>query len=164
MAHAKYIVADLLSVDADVLVNSANRSLLAGSGVCGQIFTVAGKQQLEAECLRILQDRGVRFLGDGTSVMTGAYNLPFQAIIHSITPKNHVGDITKVYDCYHSAMQLAIANGYQSIVFPLLGTGVNNIPAEYSGEQAIRAVDAVGDILTVYFCSRDASLVELFRG
>lgn len=44
--------ADITGLDFDIIVNAANSRLLPGGGVCGAIFSKAGKE-LEEECQKI---------------------------------------------------------------------------------------------------------------
>ncbi len=46
---------DIFEQQVDAIVNPAHPSLLAGSGLCGEIFKWAGKIQLENHCRLELQ-------------------------------------------------------------------------------------------------------------
>lgn len=60
---------DIAKMEVDAIVNSANKSLLAGGGVCGQIHRVAGSE-LEAECKKLGS------CNTGSAKITNAYKLP----------------------------------------------------------------------------------------
>jgi len=65
--------------DCDAIVNSANRSLRAGSGVCGAIYRAAGPK-LEPCSIQLAP------LALGSAVVTPAFNLPNRLIIHTLGP------------------------------------------------------------------------------
>ncbi len=54
------ILDDITKVELDAIINSANKSLLSGSGVCGVIHKAAGKE-LEIECKKIWSIRRGKF-------------------------------------------------------------------------------------------------------
>ena len=41
---------DITNMETDAIVNAANSNLIAGGGVCGAIFSKAGKDELQKEC------------------------------------------------------------------------------------------------------------------
>ena len=113
---------DLLDQDVEVIVNAWNRNiipwwLLIPQGVSGAIKKRAGYAPFKE-----LGRLGPIPLGG--AVVTCAGKLPFKAIIH-------VAGISmwwrsserSIRDSVRNALQVASANGYHSIAFPLIGAG-----------------------------------------
>lgn len=77
-----YVVRDnILNTKVDAIVNPANVSLLAGSGLCGVIHKHAGPE-LETDCIKLGQQEY------GNAIITKAYSLPkYEHIIHACDPR-----------------------------------------------------------------------------
>ncbi len=132
---------DITRMEADAIVNAANRSLQMGGGVCGAIFAAAGASELQAECDRI----GGCETGD--AVITGGGRLPARHIIHAVGPVwqggGH-GEEAQLRSCYRSALELAARHRLKSVAFPLISSGIYGYPKD----QALRvAVSAIEDFL-----------------
>lgn len=125
----------------DVVVNAANDGLWAGGGICGVIFRKAGMAELTAACSKYKTP-----LKDGTAVITPAFNLKnAKAIIHAVgpdfarTPKA----FKELFDAYYNSLSVLKENGYHSISFPLISSGIFGgklaDPAGESAKQCLRA-------------------------
>ena len=113
--------AGITDVNAEAIVNAANESLRAGSGVCGAIFRAAGYEELQKACDEI------GHCDTGSAVITPSFGTKAKYIIHAVGPIWHggnSGEPQKLYDCYRNALLLAKENGIHSICFPLISTGV----------------------------------------
>ena len=125
----------------DAVVNAANRNLWAGGGICGVIFSKAGKNELTVACSKYDTP-----LKDGSAVITPAFNMKnARAIIHAVGPD--FGRTPKAYkelfDAYYNSLQVLMENGYHSISFPLISSGIFggalSNPAGESAKQCLRA-------------------------
>ena len=126
--------AGITDVNAEAIVNAANESLRAGSGVCGAIFRAAGYEELQRACDEI------GHCDTGSAVITPGFRSKAKYIIHAVGPIWHggnSGEPKKLYDCYRSALLLARENGIHSICFPLISTGVYSYPADEAFEVAL---------------------------
>ena len=106
----------------DVIVNAANSRLLAGSGICGVIFELAGMSQLTAACSKYETP-----LKDGDAVITPAFNLTnAKAIIHAVGPNfgRTPGAFSALFDAYYNSLKVMMGNEYHSIAFPLISAGI----------------------------------------
>lgn len=126
---------DISDFKADCIVNSANKSLLAGSGVGGAIHRRAGKE-LEKEC------RALGICATGEAIITGAYNLPAKYVIHTVGPiygqeNGKEGDL--LYRCYFRSLELAERHLATSIAFPSISTGIHRYPIEEARAIALTA-------------------------
>ena len=130
-------VQNILTANSDILVLSANPSLLAGSGISGIIHKAAGPN-LEAAAKPFAP------LEPGRSIITPAFDLPAKYIIHTVCPRymdGQRGESEQLYNAYASALALhSQAPDAKSIAFVSMGTGVYKWPMELAAGIAVRAL------------------------
>ncbi len=137
---------DITKIPVDIIVNSANRSLMRGSGVCGAIHKVAGKE-LEKECMEIKAKLGLDFLSIGETIVTKAYNLPARYVIHTVGAKNNgKEDILLIKNCYYNSLRKAEELKVSSISFPAISTGVYGLPLIKSAEMVKEVLNSLPEL------------------
>jgi O-acetyl-ADP-ribose deacetylase (regulator of RNase III) len=137
------ICGDITSLAVDVIVNAANLSLMGGGGVDGAIHRAAGPELL-AECCRIAGARRPEAAcPTGEAALTGAGRLPCKAVIHTAGPVwsgGGCGEARLLASCYRKSILLAAEQGFTSIAFPNISTGVYGYPKEAAADAALEAV------------------------
>jgi len=128
---------DLVTAQSDIIVISANPSLLAGSGISGIIHKAAGPQ-LEAAAKPFAP------LTPGQAIITPGFYLSAQYVVHTVCPRymdGQRGESEQLYHAYTSALALhSQAPDAKSIAFVSMGTGVYKWPMALAADIAVKAL------------------------
>ena len=144
---------DITKMRVDAIVNTTNEEMIGYSGVDLAIHTVAG-EGLDAECAKLAP------LGLGQAKISGAYNLPCKAVIHTSGPiwrGGLLGESIILRSCYIESLKLAVKHNFSSIAFPLISSGVYGYPKDQVLKFAIQTITEFlfDHELTVYICVFD---------
>jgi O-acetyl-ADP-ribose deacetylase (regulator of RNase III) len=129
-------LADITTLDVDVIVNAANSELAPGGGVCGAIHRAAGPA-LAAACARL------RPCPAGEARITPGFGLPARFVIHAVGPiwqEGNAGEAELLASAYRNALELARREGLGSIAFPTISTGIYGYPLRAATRIAIATV------------------------
>lgn len=166
---------DITRLDADGIVNAANKALL-GCFVPGHncidnaTHSFAG-MQLRDDCAKLMAALGQEE-ACGEAMVTRAYNLPSKYVFHTVGPM--VGhEVTEknraeLRSCYNTCLTLSDEMGLKSIAFCCISTGVFNFPRGEAAEIAAGAVISwklrhPESGLKVIFNTFDAQDTEIYR-
>ena len=144
MSTIKLINDSCVDQKADVIVNAANSGLWAGGGICGAIFRKAGMRELTDACSKCKTP-----VSDGGAVITPSFGITnAKAIIHAVGPNFGVTPTAfkELFEAYYNSLKLMMDNGYHSISFPLISSGIFggtlDNPVAESTKQCCRAYKA----------------------
>lgn len=143
---------DITLLKIGAIVNAANSAALGcfvpGHNCIDNIIHTNAGAQLRLECDSIMKKRGAP-LETGGAIITGAYNLPSDFVIHTVGPivggKLTDDDREKLAECYRSCLALCEEREIKSIAFCCISTGVFHFPNE---EAAKIAVDTARNFLS----------------
>ena len=152
---------DITKMQVDAIVNTTNEKMIGYSGVDLAIHTVAGAE-LDVECARLTP------LGLGSAKITGGYNLPCKYVIHTSGPiwqGGLVGESIILRSCYIECLKMAVANGCESVAFPLISSGTYGYPKDQVLRFAIEVITEflLDHELLVYICVFDRTSYEFSR-
>lgn len=158
------IVADITTLDIDVIVNAANETLRGGGGVDGAIHAAAGPGLL-GECNTIPGG-----CPTGEARLTHGHNLKARFVIHTVGPVWQGGKANEdglLAQCYRRALGLMVGNNLTTIAFPAISTGVYRFPLKRAAHIALSTTVAFlsGDdrIEKVIFCCFDVNSMQAYE-
>ena len=139
---------DITTLKVDAIVNAANSALLG----CFQplhgcidncIHTFAG-MQLRLACNELMQKQGHEE-ETGLCKITPAFNLPSRYVLHTVGPiiYTSVGPREKLLlaSCYKNCLEVATAQGLESVAFCCISTGVFRFPHDLAAQIAVETVE-----------------------
>ena len=149
---------DITTMQVDAIVNTTNEEMVGYSGVDLAVHKAAGPQ-LKWACSQLAP------LGLGTAKITLGYNLDANYVIHTSGPVwegGLKGESIILKSCYEESLKLAIANGCESVAFPLISSGTYGYP---KGQVLKYAIQIITDFLLehelmVYLCVWDENSYE----
>ena len=127
---------DIVKMQVDAIVNTANPFPEIGSGVDTAIHTAAGPALLQARKMIGNIDRG-------DAAITSAFDLQAKYVIHTVGPiweGGNRGEVDCLRSCYQKSLELAVKNDCESIAFPLLATGNYGFPKDQALQIAVSTI------------------------
>lgn len=164
---------DITRLAVGAIVNAANSQMLGCFVPCHRcidnaIHSAAGIE-LREECSRKMNQRRIRFGSryeepTGQAMLTKAYNLPADYVIHTVGPI--VGyRLTEqlrqdLRNCYESVLKCCMDHKIRSVAFCCISTGEFHFPND---EAAKIAVETVTSVLKDYGSEFDRIIFNVFK-
>lgn len=129
---------DIVNMQVDAVVNTANPAPVVGSGVDAGIHKKAGPELLEAR-------RKIGCIGFGDAAITPAFGLDAEYVIHTVGPVWQDGNHREeqiLSSCYRRSLALAKQYKCESVAFPLIATGNYGFPKPLALQTAVREISA----------------------
>jgi O-acetyl-ADP-ribose deacetylase (regulator of RNase III) len=159
-SNCSIVIKNILTAQSDVLVISANPSLLAGSGISGIIHKAAGPR-LETAAKPFAP------LTPGQAIITPAFNSVAKYVIHTVCPRymdGQRGESEQLYNAYAAALALhSQALDTNSIAFVSMGTGVYRWPMELAADIAVKAL-LTSTFEETFMCVMDEETRLIYQG
>ncbi len=129
---------DITDVEADAIVNAANRFLKHGGGVAAAIVKKGG-YIIQKESNKIVAEMGPLEVGE--AVATTAGKLKAKKVIHTVGPMYGEGnEREKLIKAVYNSLRLADSMGFESIAFPAISTGIYRVPLSLASNAIIDGI------------------------
>lgn len=129
---------DIVNMQVDAVVNTANPNPVIGSGVDSGIHKKAGHELLVAR-------KKIGRIDFGDAVITSGFCLDAKYVIHTVGPvweDGTHGEEQILSSCYRKSLELAKEYGCGSIAFPLIATGNYGFPKPLALQIAVREISS----------------------
>lgn len=125
---------DIVNMQVDAIVNTANPRPLIGYGTDHGIHKKAGPNLLKAR-------KRIGRIRRGQAAITPAFDLDARFVIHTVGPVWKGGTRNEeelLASCYRESLKLAMEHSCESIAFPLISTGSYGFPKPLALQIAVR--------------------------
>ncbi len=126
---------DIVNMQVDAIVNTANPQPIVGYGVDAGIHGKAGPALLAAR-------EKIGRIAAGEVAVTPGFALDAKFVIHAVGPiwqGGEHGEEQLLRKCYDEALKAALQHGCESVAFPLLSAGNHGFPKPLALQTAISA-------------------------
>ena len=127
---------DIVNMQVDAVVNTANPNPVIGSGVDSGIHKKAGHELLVARQI-------IGCIDFGDAAITPGFDLDARYVIHTVGPVWEDGSHREeqiLSSCYRNSLTLAKEHECESIAFPLIATGNYGFPKPLALQIAVREI------------------------
>lgn len=150
---------DIVNMQTDAVVNSANPDPAVGSGVDSVIHSKAGHKLLLAR-------QKIGPIGFGDAAITKGYGLNARYVIHTVGPVWTDGKQQEeqiLSSCYRKSLELAKKYKCESVAFPLIATGNYGFPKALALQIAVREISRflLENEMQIYLVVFDKGAFEL---
>ena len=155
---------NILNSKTQALVNPANTSLLAGSGLCGVIHKHAGRE-LEWYC------KSLGHIKEGEVAITPSFALEsFGHILHAAGPRYINGkhhEAEKLIMVHFNIVKTCVEHGIQSVAIPAISTGIYRYPVTEAAQIAIatlsQSMEHLKADIELEIALNDKSMYQVFQ-
>lgn len=150
---------DIVNMQVDAVVNTANPNPVIGSGVDSAVHKKAGDELLAAR-------EKIGHIEFGDAAVTPGFGLDSKYVIHTSGPVwndgNH-GEERVLSSCYRNSLALAKNIGCESVAFPLIATGNYGFPRPLALKIAVREISSflLENDMQIYLVVFDKEAFEL---
>ena len=128
---------NIVNVEADAIVNTANPKPVFGSGTDTAVYEAAGTEEL------LKAREAIGEIAEGEAAATPAFGLHAKIIIHTVSPLWIDGshqEIELLHRCYQNCFAIAEQYECRSVAFPLLASGSNGFDKSTALEVALNEI------------------------
>ena len=128
---------NIVNMDCDAIVNTANPHPQIGAGTDSAVYAAAGEKRLMAARQKIGE------IAPGRAAVTSGYALKARYIIHTVGPVwegGENGEEMILRSCYRTSLRIAEAKRCKSIAFPLISSGSYGYPKEAALRTAVEEI------------------------
>lgn len=150
---------NLVNMEVDAVVNTANPNPVIGSGVDSEVHAKAGAELLAAR-------EKIGHIDFGAAAITLGYELAAKYVIHTVGPIWRGGSYDEeqiLASCYRSSLALAKEYYCESVAFPLIATGNYKFPKSLALQIAVREISSflIENEMQIYLVVFDKDAFEL---
>lgn len=150
---------NLVNMEVDAVVNTANPNPVIGSGVDSEVHAKAGAELLAAR-------EKIGHIDFGAAAITSGYGLAAKYVIHTVGPIWSGGSYDEeqiLASCYRSSLALAKNHQCESVAFPLIATGNYKFPKSLALQIAVREISSflIENEMQIYLVVFDKDAFEL---
>lgn len=133
----------------DLIINSTNKYMLPGSGICGGIYKMAGEDKL----LEYIQNTFKTEMKVNEARFTGGFDLKID-ILHIFCPKYYesLNPIEDLLESYRVIFREASKRNYKNIISVSLGTGVHAYKHGDVGKYVYKELESLVNQYNINFC------------
>lgn len=134
---------DIMTANTTVIVNPAQPNLSHQQGLSKRILERAGALMQE-QSAQLIREHGE--LESGMAVYTSAGDLPYEAIIHAVTPEHGEDNLQQHIQLSVSrSLKLCEINEWASIALPIMNNSVEDLPLDVCASGYFRAITSFWD-------------------
>lgn len=150
---------NLVNMEVDAVVNTANPNPVIGSGVDSEVHAKAGAELIAAR-------EKIGHIDVGAAAITSGYELAAKYVIHTVGPIWSGGSYDEeqiLVSCYRSSLALAKNHQCESVAFPLIATGNYKFPKSLALQIAVREISSflIENEMQIYLVVFDKDAFEL---